>query len=344
MEYGIAVVLLIVAGVVLYLVIRRHKDATAANKAKANAKIAARPTVPSTPSWVGDLQIETQGQQGAWLEIIEGPQVGRTFFIGERTLTLGRGTTHPIQVSDRDVSRSHCRIVWEGGSRTITDMGSGNGTWLNETRTDASPLQDGDVIRAGGTSLRFSENTSFQVDYTLARKEVGGAFETATHSVDLTAGGDEGTASMKDRLLEISRLTQAARKGLTGSALLEEISISLRSQLGADRAVVLRWAINKWDLHSFHHARDLSRERLRIPPDKPLMSRVARSGESMGTRAFTADTGLLCAVATPIRRGGIVIGVLYADRVGDGESEFHPRDLEYLESVAALVEQGLPEV
>ena len=184
----------------------------------------------------------------------------------------------------------------------------------------------------------------FQVDYTLARKEVGSAFETATRSVDLKDDGDGSGASMKDRLLEISRLTQAARKGLQGGELLEEISISLRSQLGADRAVVLRWAVNKWDLHSFHHARDLSRERLRIPPDKPLMSRVARSGESMGTKAFTVDTGLLCAVATPIRRGGVVIGVLYTDRVGEGESEFQPRDLEYLESVAGLVEQALPEV
>ena len=182
----------------------------------------------------------------------------------------------------------------------------------------------------------------FQVDYTLARKEVGSAFETATRSVDLKDDGDGSGASMKDRLLEISRLTQAARKGLAGGPLLEEISISLRAQLGADRALVLRRAGDSWDLHSFHHARDLSRDRLKIPPDKPLMSRVATAGQGMGSKAFTAETGLLCAIATPIRRAGVVIGVLYADRVGDGESEFHPRDLEYLESTSELAEKAIP--
>jgi len=343
MEYGIAAGIAFIAAIIAYLVLDKQKKLKAKAR-NANAKIAARPTVPSTPGWVGDLQIETQGQQGAWLEVSAGPQIGRTFFVGHRTLTLGRGTTHPIQISDRDVSRSHCRVVWDGSEWSVTDMGSGNGTWVNDTRTTAGPLVDGDLLRVGGTTLLFHADASFQVDYTLARKEVGGAFETATRSVDLSAGGDDGTASMKDRLLEISRLTQAARKGLSGSPLLEEISISLRRQLGADRAVVLRWTINKWDLHSFHHAPDLSRDQLRIPPDKPLMSRVARAGESMGTKAFTTDEGLLCALATPIRRGGVVIGVLYADRVGKGESEFQPPDLEYLESLAALVEQAIPEV
>ena len=147
---------------------------------------------------------------------------------------------------------------------------------------------------------------------------------------------------MKDRLLDISRLTQATRQGLTGGELLEEISISLRSQLGADRSVVLRRGVDTWDLHAFHHARDLPRDRLRIPPDKPLMSRVAAAGKSMGAKAFTSETGLMCAIAAPIFREGTVIGVLYGDRVGEGESEFKPRDLEYLESVAELVELALP--
>jgi len=340
MEYWIVGGVLIAAAVVLYFISRKSRPVEATNAE--DAKIAARPTVPAIPNWVGDLRIETQGQQGAWLEISDGPQAGRTFFVGQRTLTIGRGTTHPIQVSDRDVSRSHCRIVWDDVALSVSDMGSGNGTWLNGDRIDKVPLKDGDVLRVGGTTFRFHEEAVFQVDYTLQRKEIGGAFETATHSVDLDENaGDEGT-SMKERLLEVTRLTQAARKGLLGGELLEEISISLRAQLSADRAVILRRAVDSWDLHSFHHARDLSRERLRIPPDKPLMSRVAAANEGMGTQAFTAETGLMCAIAAPIRREGRVIGVLYADRVGEGESVFQPRDIEFLDSLAELVEPVLP--
>ncbi|MFH1530018.1 MAG: FHA domain-containing protein [Pseudomonadota bacterium] len=340
MEFAIVGGAVVVAAVMLVFMARKQK----ANRGvtTADAKRAARPTVPSTPSWVGQLQIETQGRRGAWLEISEGPQTGRTFFPGERTLTIGRGTTQPIQLLDRDVSRSHCRIAWDGAAWSVSDLSSGNGTWLNENRIASVPLEDGDVLRVGGTSLRFHGEAVFQVDYTLSRKEIGGAFQTAPHSVDLNAGGDGEGTSLKDRLLEVTRLTRAARTGLSGGELLEEISISLRAQLGADRTVILRRGIDTWDLHSFHHARDLSRERLRIPPDKPLMSRVAAAGEAMGTKTFPAETGFMCAIATPVRRKGQVIGVLYTDRVGEGESEFLPRDLEFLDSMAELVEPTLP--
>lgn len=341
MEYGIAVLVVVVAATALFFRFwSRKRDALTPDAA---AKLAARPTVPATPSWVGKLHIESLGQRGAWFEVIEGPQVGRTYFVGERTLTIGRGATHPIQLSDRDVSRSHCRITYEDGWR-ISDMGSGNGTWRNSVRVDAGPLEDGDRIKVGATVLRFDQETHFQVDYTLARKELGDAFETGTHSMDFKEGADDTGASMKDRLLEITRLTQVARKGLSGRQLSDEVSHSLRTQLLVDRTVVLRRNVDVWDIHSFDHARDLSRASLRILPDKPLMSRVAASGEGMGSKAFTRDEGLTCAIATPIRRGGgsEVIGVLYADRVSKEESEFAPRDLEYLEAMAGLLEPTLP--
>lgn len=339
MEHVIIGTLAVAILIVLYFAIRTWTAKPMTPDAA--AKIAARPTVPTTPNWVGSLQIETAGQRGAWLEVLEGPQIGRTYFLGERTLTIGRSTTHPIQLSDRDVSRSHCRITYADGIYKIADMGSGNGTWINGDRIDSVPIEDGDDLKVGVTVLRFLEDVLFQIDYTLTRKEVGGVFETATSAVNLNEGSGEGSTSMGERLKEIQRLTQAARDGLPSGVLLDAIAISLREQIGAQRTIVLHLVNESWNVHSFHHARDLPRAELRIPPDKPLMSRVALSGKGMATKSFTGDRGLLCAIATPVQRDGGKVGVLYADRIGEGESEFHPQDLEYLEAMADLVESAI---
>ena len=57
--------------------------------------------------------------------------------------------------ADRTMSRFHCEIVVEEGRALIRDLGSTNGTRVNERRVSRHGLQDGDVIRVGDTSLRF---------------------------------------------------------------------------------------------------------------------------------------------------------------------------------------------
>ncbi|PIE19538.1 MAG: hypothetical protein CSA65_02090 [Proteobacteria bacterium] len=79
---------------------------------------------------------------------------------GEETHTIGEGVTlgraGQLAIADARVSRQHARVAQRDGNYIIEDLGSSNGTYLNEQRLDAPQvLRSGDQIRIGGCHLRF---------------------------------------------------------------------------------------------------------------------------------------------------------------------------------------------
>jgi DNA-binding winged helix-turn-helix (wHTH) protein len=69
---------------------------------------------------------------------------------------LGRDPDVSVRIDSPGVSRRHARIVVSGGSATLEDLGSKNGTYLREQRI-ARPavLADGDTFRLGRLPLVF---------------------------------------------------------------------------------------------------------------------------------------------------------------------------------------------
>lgn len=61
-----------------------------------------------------------------------------------------------ILVEDPSVSGRHFQIEERGGSFHLKDLGSSNGTFLNDRAVRAAPLQSGDRIQAGSTVFTFS--------------------------------------------------------------------------------------------------------------------------------------------------------------------------------------------
>ena len=56
------------------------------------------------------------------------------------------------------VSRKHAQIVWDGNIAIVEDLGSSNGTFLNDVRITEgiqTPIKDGDSVRFGGYSFIF---------------------------------------------------------------------------------------------------------------------------------------------------------------------------------------------
>jgi hypothetical protein len=71
-------------------------------------------------------------------------------------LTIGRTAPSDLVLSGVEVSRSHCRILEDGGRIAVEDMRSTNGTFLNETRvTSVVPLNPGDRLRIGSHVLVY---------------------------------------------------------------------------------------------------------------------------------------------------------------------------------------------
>lgn len=72
------------------------------------------------------------------------------------SVILGRSSSAQICIDDGKLSRHHCRIYSQGDRWFIEDLGSKNGTFLNQRALHQSPLSHGDEIRLGGTSLYIS--------------------------------------------------------------------------------------------------------------------------------------------------------------------------------------------
>jgi FHA domain-containing protein len=71
-------------------------------------------------------------------------------------LVLGRGDHAAIRLEDPFASARHARIYEQGSSVIVEDLGSTNGTYLNEELLEtARPLHPGDRVRIGDSEFAF---------------------------------------------------------------------------------------------------------------------------------------------------------------------------------------------
>src|SRR6187401_2334151 len=85
---------------------------------------------------------------------------------GQRTVelraknTLGRHPNNSIQLLDKIVSKEHCIIELRGDHFVLRDLGSLNGTFVNNERVRGeAPLKHGDEIALGATRGRFDDGS-----------------------------------------------------------------------------------------------------------------------------------------------------------------------------------------
>jgi hypothetical protein len=89
--------------------------------------------------------------------IAEGGSVDGQVFSVDQGLTIGREGHNDICLEgSRHASRDHAK-VWKDGARSwaVADLGSTNGTLLNDAPVTRHALAEGDVIRIGDVHFRF---------------------------------------------------------------------------------------------------------------------------------------------------------------------------------------------
>src|SRR4051812_43999880 len=90
------------------------------------------------------------------LEIVEGPGAGKQVPL-DTVVDVGREPSLPLHLDeDTQVSRRHARFSAVGGGVAVEDLGSTNGTYVNE-QPISSPrtLNPGDKVRVGLTVLEL---------------------------------------------------------------------------------------------------------------------------------------------------------------------------------------------
>lgn len=137
------------------------------------------------------------------LEIVAGPDAGKKRRFKGVRMTIGRTPGVDFQLSDQSVSRRHVELVHGDEGVVLRDLGSGNGTRVNGTRTAEKVLEHGDEITIGKTTIRFvDEVAAFQKAREAAEKreaeekaraeaEASGAAPSGDDGGGADAGGDE---------------------------------------------------------------------------------------------------------------------------------------------------------
>ncbi len=90
------------------------------------------------------------------LVVLEGPNEGAEYPLGDRRLLIGRGEECDIALNDTSVSRVHADIERDDSGRfRIGDLGSSNGLRVNGMETQATTLYSGDIVELGDVELQF---------------------------------------------------------------------------------------------------------------------------------------------------------------------------------------------
>ena len=80
---------------------------------------------------------------------------GEVFPLSAAGLSIGRDAGNDVVVSDRALSRRHCRLSAQSGAFMISDLGSRNGTFVNGMPVREQSLHDRDQISLGNSILLF---------------------------------------------------------------------------------------------------------------------------------------------------------------------------------------------
>jgi S-DNA-T family DNA segregation ATPase FtsK/SpoIIIE len=89
------------------------------------------------------------------LRVVGGPDAGRAVPLGQGRHVLGRGSDVTVRLDDPDVSRRHVVVHVGGGAITVADLGSTNGSRLDNASLDDQPRSwpTGAVLRLGASAL-----------------------------------------------------------------------------------------------------------------------------------------------------------------------------------------------
>ncbi len=101
----------------------------------------------------------------ALLAVLRGPNAGSRFLLDSDLTLVGRHPDSDIFLDDVTVSRRHAEFYRNGGTFTVRDVGSLNGTYVNRERIEEVILHAGDEVQVGKFRLVFLLGPAAPAEY-----------------------------------------------------------------------------------------------------------------------------------------------------------------------------------
>ena len=104
---------------------------------------------------LGNLETALRARRqelSAYVVVLAGSNLGEMQIDGPENV-IGRAASAQLRLNDEGISRRHCRIITIGGRVIVEDLGSANGTLVNDEIIQHHELKEGDKIRLGANTL-----------------------------------------------------------------------------------------------------------------------------------------------------------------------------------------------
>ena len=127
-------------------------------------------------------------EQEACLIIVRGTPQGHRFFLTQGEMVIGRDPAADISVADQSISRKHARVFKDGDKVRLMDLGSSNGTFINDKKmkpNDSATLAKEDMIKLGNSILKFLPAGELEILFY-------GNLQSAAHTDPLTRTYNKG--------------------------------------------------------------------------------------------------------------------------------------------------------
>jgi pSer/pThr/pTyr-binding forkhead associated (FHA) protein len=90
-----------------------------------------------------------------YLRFEQNDQVLKEVSLTQATTTIGRLPDNSVQIDNLAVSGHHAKISWEQDHYAVEDLGSLNGTYVNNERVGKATLKHGDQVKIGKHLVEF---------------------------------------------------------------------------------------------------------------------------------------------------------------------------------------------
>jgi signal transduction histidine kinase len=271
------------------------------------------------------------------LLVIQGLDRGARFDLAAPSgvVSIGREAGNAVQLDDHEISRRHAEIRRVGDAFVLGDLGSSNGSFVNEERIERTQLASGDRIRLGRTVLVFAQDEAAERAALVTVEPPGGAADGSRivrsmreeDSIAMAAPGQppgHWLSRARSNVQVMYRTSLAVSRTLDIDELLGRILELVFEWVEADRGCIMLF-----DPETRQLASRARRDRQGSAADALAISRtildhVLANGEGVLTSDAQEDdrfasgnsvvrTGVREAICVPMRGRYDTVGVIYVD-------------------------------
>ncbi len=263
--------------------------------------------------------------------------------LGSHPVVIGRDGNCEIPLDDPSASRSHARFSPTPHGYLVEDLGSKNGTLVNDLPCASKLLANGDRVQIGSTLAVFAQTAESATGSVTIAEDA-----TVTHATRYISR-DTHLALSQQRLEMIYELSERLTTLQSRDSLLENAMDICFETLQFERGAV--------GVHQ-RHARGLDWPVIRnlrgaegeLTISRSLLVRALEHGERA---IFTDDDtavadptvsmvqhGIRCAMCVPLIHRDETLGVIYGDRISTSAS-YTSEDIDFLAGIAQQVSIGL---